>query len=221
MYVIIVGAGKVGHFLAQRLCADKHTVVLIEKDRAHCQDIAQELPQVLVINGDGCDPHILEEAGINRADVLAAVTGDDEDNLVICQLAKEKFDISRTVGRINDPRNEQAFHELGIDVPIDATEIIAKIIEEEVSFADFVSLMSFKRGKLAIVRVDLPDDSPVINKRLQEIELPKDSVLVSIIRGDEVIVPKGDTLLKARDDIVALTKIENEQQLLNFLLGKI
>jgi len=108
-----------------------------------------------------------------------------------------------------------------VDVPIDATSIIAKIIEEESSFSDFVNLMSFRRGKLAIVRVDLPEESPVINKNLQEIVLPENSVLVSIIRGDDVIVPKGDTVLKAQDDIIALTTIENEQQLLDLLIGKI
>lgn len=221
MYILIVGAGKVGHFLAQRLAEDKHTVALVEKDKSLCEAIATNLENVLVINGDGCDPHALEDAGIQRCDVVAAVTGEDEDNLVICQLAKEKFSVGRTVGRINDPRNEHTFHELGIDVPIDATAIIAKIIEEEVSFADFVTLMSFKKGKLVLVRVDLPEDSPVINKSIQELKFPEDSVVVSIIRGDEVIVPRGNTILQARDDVVALTKIENEQQLLNFLIGKL
>lgn len=220
MYIIIVGAGKVGRFLAKRLCQDKHTVALIEKDKSICYEIAQEL-EVLMINGDGCDLHILQEAGVTRADVLAAVTGDDEDNLVICQLAKEKFGISRTVGRVNDPKNEAIFNALGVDVPIDATRILAKIIEEEASFADFVNLLSFKRGKLAIVRVDLPEDSPVINKRIQDIKLPQDSVLVSIIRQDEVIVPKGDTVLQTRDDIIALTMIENEQRLISALVGKL
>jgi trk system potassium uptake protein TrkA len=220
MYILIVGAGKVGHFLAKRLSEDKHTVALVEKDKAACEAMAREL-DILVIHGDGCDPYCLEQAGIARADVIAAVTGEDEDNLVICQLAKEKFSIGRTVGRVNDSRNEHTFNELGVDVPIDATAIIAKIIEEEVSFADFVTLMSFKRGNLVIVRVDLPDESPVINKAIQDLKLPEDSVLVTIIRGDEVIVPKGNTVLQARDDIVALTKVENEQQLLNFLIGKL
>ena len=220
MYIIIVGAGKVGHFLARRLLADKHTVVVIEKDNSACEELARDLSG-LVIHGDGCDPKYLEEAGISRADVVASVTGDDEDNLVISQLAKEKFKVSRTVARINDPRNEQVFSRLGVDVPIDATAILAKIIEEEVSFADFVNLMSFKRGKLAIVRVDLPADSPVINKQLQELQLPADSVLVSIIRGNEVIVPKGNTVLLAQDDIIALTLLQNERQLLSYLIGKI
>jgi trk system potassium uptake protein TrkA len=219
MYIVIVGAGKVGYFLAKRLCASRHTVSIVEKDRQVCEDIAKKL-ELLVVNGDGCDPEILEEAGVRRADVVAAVTGDDEDNLIICQLAKELFNIRRTIGRVNNPDNERVFTELGIDVPVDATMIIGKIIEEEVSFSDFVNLMSFKRGKLAIVRVDLSQDSPVINKEVKDIVLPQDSVLVSILRGEEVVVPKGNTVLEAGDDIIALTKVGNESQLLNLLLGK-
>jgi len=220
MYIVIVGAGKVGYFLAKRLCLNKHTVSIVEKDKQLCEETAKEL-EALVINGDGCDPHILEEAGISRADVIAAVTGDDEDNLIICQLAKEIFKIKRAVGRVNNPDNEHTFSELGVDVPVDSTKIIAKIIEEEVSFSDFVNLMSFKRGKLAIVRLDLPDDAPVINKQVQDIQLPVDSVLVSIVRGEEVIVPKGNTVLQSGDDIIALTVVGNEPQLLNLLVGKI
>lgn len=220
MYIIIAGGGNVGYYLARRLSANKHTVALIEKNKEICEKIAKEL-NLLVINGDACDPHYLEEAGIKRADVLAAVTGDDEDNLVICQLAKEVFNISRTVARINDSRNEHTFAQLGVDVPIDSTAIIAKIIEEEASMDDVVTLMTFKKGKLAIVRVDLPDSSPVVNKPVKNIKLPPDSVLMSIIRGDQVIVPKGDTILQPADDVVALTLIENEQQLLNALVGKL
>jgi trk system potassium uptake protein TrkA len=220
MYILVVGAGKVGYFLAKRLCLGKNTVSIIEKDREICETIAKEL-EALVVNGDGCDPDILEEAGIKRANVVAAVTGGDEDNLVICQLAKEKFGIRRTIARVNNPGNEHIFSELGVDVPIDSTRIIAKIVEEEVSFSDIVNLMSFKRGKLSIVRLDLPKDSPVINKEVKDLKLPGDSVLVSIVRGEEVIVPKGNTLLLPGDDIIALTFIGNESQLLNSLLGKI
>ncbi len=220
MYIVIVGAGKVGFFLAKRLIDNKHTVSVIDKDRQVCEEIAKQL-EALVVHGDGCDPRIMEEAGIERANVVAAVTGDDEDNLIVCQLAKEKFNIQRTVGRVNNPDNEHTFSELGIDVPVDSTKIIAKIIEEEVSFSDFVNLMSFKRGKLAIVRVDLPGDSPVINRSLAEVELPKDSVLASIVRGDEVIIPKGNTVFQPGDDIIAITMIGNEPQLLKLLVGKL
>ena len=122
---------------------------------------------------------------------------------------------------VNDPENERAFNELGIDVPIGATVILGKIIEEEASFSDFVDLFSFKRGKLALIRVDLPETSPVIQKQLQQLELPPNSVLVSIIRGDEIIIPKGDTMLQPMDDVIALTLIEHKQQLLNYLIGKV
>jgi len=219
MYILIIGAGKVGYFLAKRLCQGKHTVSIVDRDRLVCDEIAKEL-EALVVNGDGCDPKILEEAGIERADVLAAVTGEDEDNLIVCQLAKEKFNLQRTVGRVNNPDNEHTFNELGVDVPVDSTKIIAKVIEEEVSFSDFVNLMSFKRGKLAIVRVDLPSDSPVINKEIKDITLPQDAVLVSIVRGEEVILPKGNTVLKTGDDVIALTLVGNEPQLLSLLAGK-
>ena len=220
MYIIVIGAGKVGYFLARRLCQSKHTVAIVDKEKAVCEEIAKEL-EALVINGDGCEPRILEEAGIARADVLAAVTGEDEDNLIICQLSKERFNVNRTVARVNNPDNEHTFAELGIDVPVDSTKIIAKIIEEEVSFSDFVNLMSFKRGKLAIVRVDLPADSPVIDKEVKDVVFPVDSVLVSILRGEEVIVPKGNTVLKAGDDVIALTLIGNEPQVINLLVGKL
>ena len=220
MYIIVVGAGQVGYFLAKRLIASKHTVSVVDKDKGVCEAVAKEL-EALVINGDGCDPRILEEAGISRADVVAAVTNEDEDNLIICQLAKERFNVQRTVGRVNNPDNEHTFSELGIDVPVDSTKIIAKIIEEEVSFSDFVNLMSFKRGKLAVVRVDLPSDSPAIEKEIKDIKLPADSVLVSILRGEEVIVPKGNTVLKPGDDIIAITPIGSEPQLINLLVGKL
>ena len=220
MYILIVGAGKVGYSLAQRLIQDNHSVALIEKDKSVCEEMTRQL-DILVINGDGCSLAVLKEAGIERSDVVAAVTGDDEDNLIICQLAKERFSIGRTVGRVNDPKNEHIFFELGVDIPINATTIIAKIIEEEVSFSDFVNLLSFKRGKLAIVRVDLPEDAPVINQKLEDIQLPPDSVLVSILRGEEVIVPRGDTILESGDDIIALTMVGNESDLLEVLVGKI
>lgn len=220
MFIVIVGAGKLGFFLAKKLSLGKHTVSVIEKDRAICEDIAKKL-EVMVVNGDGCNPDILEEAGAPRADVVAAVTGDDEDNLIVCQLSKELFKAKRTVGRVNNPDNERLYAELGVDVPVDATMIIGKIIEEEVSFSDFVNLMSFKRGKLSIVRVDLPADSPVIHKNLKDVKLPPDSVLVSILRGEEVIVPRGDTVLLPGDDIIALTHIGNESELLQLFLGKI
>ena len=220
MYIVIVGAGKIGFNLAQKLIADKHIVTVIEKDKTRCEGMAQNL-NTMVINGDGCDPKYLEDAEVGRADVIAAVTADDEDNLVICQLAKEVFKVRRTVARVNNPRNEHIFAELGVDVPINSTTIIAKIIEEEASFEDFINLMTFKRGKLALVRVDLSEDSPVVGKQVKDIDLPPNSVLVSILRGEAIIVPKGETIMKKGDDIIALTSIENEKVLLDTFVGKV
>jgi len=220
MYIVIVGGGRVGLNLAQKLVNDKHAVTLIEKDKAQCDEISQEL-DALIIRGDGCEPKCLEDAQVGRADVVAAVTADDEDNFIVCQLAKEVFGVRRTVARVNNPKNEHIFTELGVDVPVNATTIIAKIIEEETSFEDFINLMTFKRGKLALVRVDLSPESPVIDKAVKDIILPKNSVFVSIVRGDSLIVPKGETVLLKGDDVIALTAIENEQQLLDLLVGKI
>ncbi|MBU0633487.1 MAG: NAD-binding protein [Candidatus Omnitrophica bacterium] len=220
MHILIVGGGKVGYHLAKRLRTHKHVLSLIEKNEAICHEIARDL-DILVIHGDGCDQKTLEEADIRHCDVVVALTGDDEDNLIICQLAKRVYRVLRTVARVNDSDNEHCFSELGVDVPVDSTEIIARIIEEEVSFSDLVNLMTFKRGKLSIVRVDLDRNSPVVNKSVKDIRLPPNSVLVSIIRGEAVIVPQGDTILQERDDIIALTLIENEQQLLESLVGKI
>ncbi len=220
MRILIVGGGKVGYYLAKRLKTHKHTVSLVEKDERICYRISRDL-DILVINGDGTELRFLEEANIRHADVVVALTGEDENNSVICQTAKQLFNVSRTVARVNDPDNEHTLSELGVDIPIDSTEIIAKIIEEEVSFADLVNLMTFRRGKLAIVRVDLDSSSPVVDRSVKDVILPPDSVLVSIIRGETVIVPRGDTIFQQRDDVIALTLVEKEQQLLEALLGKI
>ncbi|MBU3934076.1 MAG: NAD-binding protein [Candidatus Omnitrophica bacterium] len=221
MYIVIVGGGKVGYYLAKELSGGHHTVTLIEKDTATCEEIAKGLNNVLLINGDGCSSRYLEDAGINRADVVAAVTGSDEVNLMVCQLAKQSSKVKRTVARVNDPKNAHTFNEIGVDVAVDSTSIIAKIIEEEVSLEDLVTLMTFKRGKLALVRVDLNGESPCVNKQVAEIKLPRASVLVSIIRGEDVIIPHGETVLQAKDDVIAVTAIENEQELLDALIGKV
>ncbi|MFC1631001.1 NAD-binding protein [Candidatus Omnitrophota bacterium] len=221
MYIVIVGGGKVGFYLAKELTEGHHTVSLVEKDLATCEEIAKKLDSVLVINGDGCNNRFLEDAGISRADVVAAVTGSDEVNLMACQLAKQFSKVKRTVARVNDPKNAHTFNEVGVDVAVDSTSIIAKIIQEEVSLEDLVTLMTFKRGKLALVRVDLTVDSPCVNRQVQEIKLPRTSVLVSIIRGADVIIPRGETVLQAKDDIIALTAIENEQELLDVLIGRV
>ena len=220
MQIMVIGGGRVGIFIAKRLRKEQHAVILVEKDQKTATEIATTI-DALVICGDGCDPMVLEQAGIERADVFVAATGRDEDNFVCCQIAKEQFKVSRTIARVNDPENEKAFNELGIDVPVGATVILGKIIEEEASFMDFMNLYSFEKGKLALIRVDLPDNAPVVNKQVMELQLPPQSVLVSIVRGNEVIIPKGDTVLLPNDYVIALTLLEHKKQLLNYFIGEV
>lgn len=219
MNIIIVGGGNVGYHLAERL-SEKNYVVLIEKEPEISKELAKQM-NVLVIQGDGCDPNLLKQAGIKKADVLAAVTGSDEDNLVICQIAKDLYNVKRTVAKVNNPKNEKIFTKLGVDIAIDSTSIIAKVIEDEVSWENFVNLFTFKKGKLSILRVDLPENSPVLNTPIRDIRLPEDSVLVAVIRGEEILIPKGNFILKEKDEVIAVTKVENESILLKTLIGEV
>ena len=219
MNIIIVGGGNVGYYLAKRL-GERNYVVLIEKNPEIGKSLANNT-DVLVIQGVGCDPDVMREAGIKKADVVAAVTGSDEDNLIICQLAKDIFKVKRTVARVNDPKNEKIFNQLGVDVAIDSTAIRAKVIEDEIRWEDFINLLTFKKGKLSILRIDLPEDSPALNKQIKDIELPPDSVLVAVMRDGEILIPKGNLVLKKKDEVIAITKIENESLLFKSLIGKI
>lgn len=219
MKIVIVGGGKVGYFLAQRLAA-KNYVTLVDRDPLVAERLA-ETPDILVIHGDGCQLEVLAQAGVRDADVIAAVTGKDEDNLVICQIAKDHFKVARTVARINDPKNEKIFFQLGVDIAVDSTAIIARIIEEEVSLEDIISLFAFKKGKLSLVRIDLPETSPLLGRLVRDVALPPDTVLVAVFRNNEIIVPRGDFEFRSGDEVIALTKVENEGEVLSAFIGKL
>ena len=171
MYIVIAGAGRLGTLLAKKLKEDKHQVCVIDKARSVCERLVEELKHVLIINGDSSDPSILQEAKIEKADVLVGATPNDEDNIIICSLARELFHIKRTVSRVNDPKHLPLYKYMGIDIPVDSTSIIARIVEEEASFSDVMNLLSIKKGRMSIVRVDIPETSPVINKKLKEIKM--------------------------------------------------
>ena len=217
MYIIVVGGGKVGFNLVKLLIAEKHEVLLIEKDKRKIPNLIAEFGES-VIHGNGSRVHILQEGGANRADVLVAVTGQDEDNLVICQLAKNFFKCPRTIARVNDPRNEGTFSTLGIDATVSSTRLIDSLIEEQVQAKDMViPLLILKGGNVEIIEVELSSESAVLNKRLREISLPEGAILISILRGDEVIIPKGETELKSGDRVLALVKKKVEQNLREML----
>lgn len=219
MYVIIGGGGKVGAALARKLGKKGHAVVVLEKNREKCARIAEDNEDVVVINGDACDVRYLDEAGADHADVLAAVTGDDDDNLVMCQLATEGFHVAKTVARVNDPRNERIFHALGINA-LSSTTIITRLIEEEATIGDIITLQALKKGNLVLVEMDLPEDVPIDGRKVMDLKIPKEIVLVSIVRGDDVIIPRGNTTIHAGDAVIALTTPDREQVLRDILTGK-
>lgn len=221
MKIIVVGGGKVGYYLTKTLLSKGHQVSLIEKEESHCQRIAEEF-DILTINGDGTSFNYLADAGADDAEVVAAVSGSDEENLVVCQMAKRKFAVPRTIARINNPKNERIFHELGVDIAISSTALIAQAIEREVVKGAIKILLNFDKSDMEIVEVNLGADAPAVNKSVRELarHLPKDALLVTIIRGENSIIPKGDTILAAGDAVIALTTVKKQDELKKVLTGK-
>ncbi len=221
MYVVIAGAGRLGLILGKKLKEDDHQVCLIDKNENLCNKLAGELQGVMIISGDATYPDILQQAKIEKANVCVSATSNDEDNTIICYLAKELFGVKRTVARVNDPKHVPLYKYMEVDNPVDSTSIIARIVEEEASFTDVMSLLSIKKGRLSIVRVDIPQTSPVANKTLKDITLPQNSVLISIIRGPDIIIPYGSTVILPGDEIIAAALIDVEKKLIKALIGKI
>jgi len=211
-----MGGGKVGSFLGKDLAAKGHEVKVIERSRELGERLASEAP-ITVIQGDGCDLGYQEEADMGAADVFAAVTGDDDDNLVACQLARTYFGVPHIVARINNPKNQDVFNKLGVE-GISSTSVIASIIEERTTVGDIITLHTLKKGRLAVVELDLPEDRcRSCGTPLKDLGLPRGCVLVSIIRGEEVIIPKGDSILQPGDTVIAVTAPEKEAELKRIL----
>jgi trk system potassium uptake protein TrkA len=217
MYIIIVGAGKVGYHLGKFLMAEGHEVMLIEEDRSKMNTLSLEFHDSIMA-GDGSAVEVLKEAGANRADVIVAVTGNDEDNLVICQVTKLVFLRPRTIARVNNPRNEELFAGLGVDASVSATKIINTIIEEQVKAGDMmIPLLTLKAGDVEIVEVELSRSSHIIKKKIKDLSLPEGSIFIAVLRGDEVIIPYGETEFQPEDKVLALVKRESEQALRKML----
>jgi trk system potassium uptake protein TrkA len=217
MYIIIVGAGKVGYHLTRLLMKESHEVMLIEEDQSKVNTLSIEFHDS-IMQGDGSTVEVLKEAGANRADVVVAATGNDEDNLVICQVAKLVFLRPRTIARVNNPRNEELFTGLGVDASVSATKIIDAIIEEQVKAGDMViPLLTLKAGDVEIVEVELSRSSPILKKRIKELSLPPGSIFIAVIRGEEVIIPYGETEFQSEDKVIALVKRTSEQALREML----
>jgi trk/ktr system potassium uptake protein len=213
-----MGGGKVGAFLAEALEDKGHRVVVIERSQELCERLAASTSAV-IIHGDGCDLRYQEEADVGDSNVFAAVTGDDDDNLVACQLARTYFKVPRTVARVNNPKNEPIFNKLGVDA-ISSTTVIAQLIEERTTVGDIITLHTLKKGMLAVVELDLPEDRcRSCEVPLRDLGLPPGCVLVSIIRGEEVIIPQGESVLQPGDTVIAVTEPEKEAELKHVLTG--
>jgi trk system potassium uptake protein TrkA len=212
MYAIIAGGGKVGFFLARELIEQGHEVLIIEQVAERAEFIANELGNV-VLRGNADEASTLAEAGAERADVVIAVTGDDEDNLVLLQVAKRRFGTQRTIARINDPRNEELFRMLGIDATVNATQVMLSVLEQEIPQANLVPLLRLRNTDIEVVEALVGAGSRVTGLPLREIDLPPESTLAVVIRNGAAFFPNGATVLQAGDEVVALTRSIHEPRL--------
>ncbi len=219
MYIIVVGVGRLGYYLIKALLDEGHEVLAIEKSALVCETVEDELGSVCM-RGDGCEAATLNDVGTGRADMLIAVTGDDEDNLVSCQVAKHKFNVPFTIARIRNPKNETIFKKLGIDVTVSSTNIILEYIEKEVPTHPLTHLLTIRDKGMEIVEVRIPPESTTVGKPVKELPLPPDSILSLIIRKHQKpLIPRANTVLQAEDQIIAVTTPESEDALRAALRG--
>jgi trk system potassium uptake protein TrkA len=216
VYIIIVGAGKVGWNLARELIEKNHEVTVIEDDRDRYLTVEQELEHNIQY-GDASELWVLERAGVQRADMVIAVTGDDEDNMLICQVARDKYMVERIIARVNNPRNLQHFELLGIKPSVSATDLILNLIEHEVPEYGLVHLLDFPEERLEIIEMLLEKDSKVAGRRVGDLEMPEGSLLISVLREGRGFVPGPETVLEPGDEVLAVLDPGTEKDLKDFL----
>jgi trk system potassium uptake protein TrkA len=219
VYIVVVGAGKVGYNLTRALLAEGQEVLVIEKDPAKVDRIVTNLGGTAV-QGDGAEVSTLQLAGVERADVVAAVTGDDEDNLVVAQVAKLRFDVPRTVARINNPRNEAVFSQLGIDATVSATQIILSVIQQEIPEHAFVHLLTLQEGGIEFVELQLTPSAFAVGKSLSAMSVPDETAVPLLIRRGKPLIVQPDTAFEANDKLIAVTTTSQEGILRDHFVGK-
>ena len=219
MFVLIAGGGKVGANLARTL-RDRHEVVLIEANPARVDVLEEELGH-RVQHGDATELYVLEQAGVERPpDILVAATGDDEDNIVICQLAKELYGVTKVVARVNDPRNQEHFDLLGISPSVSATEMVIALVQHEMPQHELVHLVNLARENLEIVEVEIGPGSPAAGRRVEELRLPPSARLISVVRDGVAEIAVGATELRASDQVLAILEPGGEAELRRLLVGE-
>jgi len=218
MNVIVVGGGNTGSHLAKILISASHTVYVIEERPAILEKLGQEISPENIISGDGSSPVILEKAGIQKAQVLVAATGSDETNLVITSLGRFEFNVPRVIARINNPKNAWLFTpEMGVDVALNQSEILASLSVEEMSIGDMMTLAKLRRGKYSLVEEKISSRSPVIGMAIKDMPLPQNCVISGIIRKGEIVLPRGITILEVGDEVLALVDDSAREQLAKIL----
>ncbi|MDX6570753.1 MAG: trk/ktr system potassium uptake protein [Gaiellales bacterium] len=205
MYILIAGGGKVGRNLTKDLLAMGHEVTVVERRADRYHSLEEEFEHV-VQHGDATELHVLERCGVRRAGLVVAVTGDDEDNIIVCQVARDGYGVERTVARVNDPRNQEAFDLLGISPTVCATTSIMALIEHELPNHELVKLLSLRREQLEITEIQLQDDSPSAGRLVREVDLPDGARLISVMRGGEAEIAVGETRLEPGDQVLAILK---------------
>lgn len=220
MYIIVVGGGKVGYYLTQHLLVAGHEVAVIEKNPKKVENIINDLGGIAIL-GDGSDASPMLEAGMNRADIAVAATGDDEDNLIVCQMAKMKFGVKRTIARINNPKNEHIFGVLGIETTVSYVDALVAQIERGIPTHALVHLLTLRDVGAAFVEKQVPPASPVIGMTMSEMNLPEHFLIALIIRQSQAIIPKGTTHLEEGDEVVAVTAVGNEDLLEQLFRGEL
>lgn len=216
MYVVIVGGGRIGRYIAKDMSDKGHDVTVVERRAERCEQLVAET-DVLVIEGDAGDVRYLEQAHVDRADVFVATTHEDDDNLVSCQLAKIEFGVKRAISRVNTPKNVEIFEKLGIEA-VSSTRLISELLENEFSVGELVRLSSLRGGKVALVEVRIPSDDRR-PRAIQDLGLPFNAVLVAIFRDDETIIPRGSAEVRPGDEVVALITPDVEDELRAALVG--
>jgi trk system potassium uptake protein len=218
VFVLVIGGGKVGYYLTKELIESGHEVVLMEKDRRRADQIADEIGSI-VIPHDGCEGKYLGEAGANRADIVAAVTGDDEDNLVICQMAKHHFAVRRSIARVNNPKNERLFKHLGVDEIISPTRMILGSIEQDIPVHELLHLAALGEGELELIEAHLQAGSPAVGKAPKDLSIPDGCSLFAVIRDGLAMPLRPDTIMREGDKVIAIGKTECEALLHGQLIG--
>jgi len=217
MNVIIVGGGQVGAYIANILLKNNCSVKVIESRDNVIDKLKSDIPLENIVFGNGSDPSVLEAAGIAKADVVAAVTGADETNLVVATIAKFEFDVPRVIGRVNNPKNAWLFNAgMGIDVGLNQADLMAHLVVEEIDLKNVLTLMKLKRSNYSIVQVKIDSQSAMVNKTITELVLPSNAVLIAVYRGSDVIMPHGDTVITAEDTILAFAD-DDAQAVINGL----